>query len=39
MMQNKQFIDLHVHDSYSELDGMIKIKDYIKFAQEKFTKL
>ena len=31
---NKKFIDLHVHDTYSALDGMIRIDDYIKFAQE-----
>ena len=33
-MENRKFIDLHVHDCYSVLDGMIKIEDYIKFAQD-----
>jgi DNA polymerase-3 subunit alpha len=28
------FIDLHTHTTYSELDGMIKLDDYIEFAKE-----
>lgn len=31
---NKPFIDLHTHSTFSELDGMIKIEDYILFAKE-----
>jgi len=34
MTNKKPFIDSHVHTSYSLLDGMIKIDDYVQFAKD-----
>ena len=31
---HRRFIDLHVHDCYSVLDGMIKLDEYIEFAKK-----
>ena len=30
----KTFTDLHIHTTFSALDGMITLDDYIKFAQD-----
>ena len=30
----KPFIDLHTHTTYSQLDGMIRLEDYIQFAKD-----
>lgn len=33
-MKNLKYIETHVHSTYSLLDGLIKIDDYIKYALE-----
>lgn len=34
MLDRKIFIDTHVHTCWSELDGLVKLEDYINFGKE-----